>query len=398
MLNKSLFSTVLLAGVIIAPSQALANPFAPTPPYIPAEPGPFIQMPEDVPSKEYSDDNDQNDNQSPPDTLDPGQILKWNGLGGREDTTDFTDTWSPLSGDSLPNPFQVDALANVTDTLFGAVIANEAALLWSVEENNPGVPNDGDDSENIYVEDITGGVGVWAWGNDQADLTPGDISTAPDNDVNDVDGLEIWGPINPSAPLEERMNAPDGVGTEDDDANRYSLEEDTVIDSLSGRFVSVFTSGGNPYVYRDEIAAAIDPLFTAFSIGVDDIDLDAMMIADVAGTKDSFDIGDWIMFSVSPIDGNNDGDFTIDNPLLDVDGGEIFVWQKGDDATFLNHGGHLWDTVFSVRGTLDLDNEDVNALEAVAYNGKPIPEPSSLLSLLGLSALGVGSVFKRKQK
>ncbi len=206
MLKKSLFSTFLLAGVIIAPSQASANPFAPTPPYIPPEPGPLIQMPEDVPSKEYSDDNDQNDNQNPPDTLDPGQILKWNGLGGREDTTDFTDTWSPISGDPLPDPFQVDALANVTDTLFFPVIMNQAALLWSVEENNPGVANDGDDSENIYVEDIGGGVGVWAWGNDQPDMTPGDVSTDPDNDVNDVDGLEIWGPVNSSAPLEERMN------------------------------------------------------------------------------------------------------------------------------------------------------------------------------------------------
>ena len=124
-----------------------------------------------------------------------------------------------------------------------------------------------------------------------------------------------------------------------------------------------------------------------------------MMIFDQVDEKNSFDIGDWIMFSVSPIDGDDSGDITLDNPLLDVDGGEIFVWQKGEEAKFLDHGGHPWDTEFSVRGTLNLDNEDVNALEAVAYhNIPPVPEPSSLLSLLGLSALGVGSAFKRKQK
>ena len=79
-----------------------------------------------------------------------------------------------------------------------------------------------------------------------------------------------------------------------------------------------------------------------------------------------------IIFSIAPID--------------IYDGGEIWVWDglTHGGATFLSHGGHLWNTAFPVMATFGTASENVNALEAVA-----VPEPAILALLIpGLAGLG----------
>jgi ABC-type uncharacterized transport system YnjBCD ATPase subunit len=100
------------------------------------------------------------------------------------------------------------------------------------------------------------------------------------------------------------------------------------------------------------------------------------------------------MFSVLPIDLDGDGVITEDVNGVDIDGGEIYVYQKGTGVSFLFHGGHLWDTAFDVTGTYGLDNENIDALEAVATR---VPEPSSLLSLGLVSLLGLLSRKKARK-
>jgi hypothetical protein len=107
-----------------------------------------------------------------------------------------------------------------------------------------------------------------------------------------------------------------------------------------------------------------------------------------------------ILFSLKPIDGNNDGSITDNDPSKDLDGGEIFVWLSTEpSAKFLIHGGHVWDTVFNVKDTVEdwtglrPGTENIDALEAVAT-----PEPSTFLSLLTLGSLGAASTLKRKLK
>ena len=70
--------------------------------------------------------------------------------------------------------------------------------------------------------------------------------------------------------------------------------------------------------------------------------------------------GDSIIFSIMPISG--------------FDGGEVWVWECGSEAKFLNFGGHAWDTAFDVRNAFGVLSENIDALEVVGT----IPEPSGL--------------------
>ncbi|WP_013325336.1 hypothetical protein [Gloeothece verrucosa] len=131
-------------------------------------PGAGIPTPKQVPGKEYADSPNKDQNGA----ADAGQSLLWDGNGGVADGFDFGDQ-------------EVDALANYGDALFYEVIHNQAALLFSTT---------GDGVAPILSESITGVGAVWA--------TAAQIDA---NGVNDLDGLEVWGP--------------EGVP----DANRYSL-------------------------------------------------------------------------------------------------------------------------------------------------------------------------------
>jgi hypothetical protein len=375
--HKLLLSSCLLLGVTVAPSQVLAGPFN--------SPGPFVNpvgdgvpSPPEVPGKEYSEDPDRNG--YPSHTPNPGQVIAWDGTGGTTNTSNFLTLWNPQSGIAAPDPFQVDALANRKDLLFYEVIEDQVPLVFST--GLPGGPRTAFDNYIFYERPNHKvllpfpykEIGVWA--------TPAQINqVAPNN----VEGLELWAPVqDPTVPLEDRVNSVLLQGPEIpvDDANRYSLFGDPL-------GCSVFKSNGDCLFLKANIAGAITPLFPGLDITSAKIDLDGLMT--------------WendILFSLKPIDGNNDGSITDNDPSKDLDGGEIFVWLSTEpSAKFLIHGGHVWDTVFNVKDTVEdwtglrPGTENIDALEAVAT-----PEPSTFLSLLTLGSLGAASTLKRKLK
>ncbi|NCR46763.1 MAG: PEP-CTERM sorting domain-containing protein [Microcystis aeruginosa SX13-01] len=375
--HKLLLSSCLLLGVTVAPSQVLAGPFN--------SPGPFVNpvgdgvpFPPQVPGKEYSEDLDRNG--YPSHTPNPGQVIAWDGTGGTTNTSNFLTLWNPQSGIAAPDPFQVDALANRKDFLFYEVIEDQVPLVFST--GLPGGPRTAFDNYIFYERPNHKvllpfpykEIGVWA--------TPAQINQV---EPNNVEGLELWAPVqDPTVPLEDRVNSVLLQGPEIpvDDANRYSLFGDPL-------GCSVFKSNGDCLFLKADIATAITPLFPGLDITDAKIDLDGLMT--------------WendILFSLKPIDGNNDGSITDNDPSKDLDGGEIFVWLSTEpSAKFLIHGGHVWDTVFNVKDTVEdwtglrPGTENIDALEAVAT-----PEPSTFLSLLTLGSLGAASTLKRKLK
>ncbi len=90
------------------------------------------------------------------------------------------------------------------------------------------------------------------------------------------------------------------------------------------------------------------------------------------------------MFSIAPVT-------TPGGPLFD--GGEIWVWDFGTPAAFLEHGGHTWDTPHSAAGhfnlALNAKNENINALESV-------PEPSTF-ALAALGMLGLAGFTSHRR-
>ncbi|NCS13136.1 MAG: PEP-CTERM sorting domain-containing protein [Microcystis aeruginosa G13-09] len=371
--HKLLLSSCLLLGVTVAPSQVLAGPFVPQGPFVQPAPGPGIPGPKNVPGKEYSDRFDK-DTQEPP-VSDPEQNIYWDGNGGRQDAFDYSGS---RAGDTDPAR-EVDALANHGDALFWDVIANQAALLFSTGSTTLLLPGDsraavynaspdynqlGIHEKSVLFESIGGGIDFWA--------KPPEIDQAG---VNDLDGLEVWGGLADPTP---------------NDADMYSLLGDPLINGI--RTSVWYYNGGvsTSYLNAAQIAAAINrPDIVNLA---DIIDLDGLMVWD-GGNIGQWDNSDAILFSVMPIDANLDGIITPNINGGDIDGGEIWSWQFGQAAQFLNHGGHLWDTAFNVRQATGAVNENIDALEAVAT-----PEPSSFLSLLALGTLGAASTLKRKLK
>lgn len=173
-----------------------------------------------------------------------------------------------------------------------------------------------------------GGNGVWAT-----------VAQVNSTGVNDLDALEVHGP--------------DGFS----DGDMFSLFGD-------GGGVAVWDyNGGSPIaaVSSGEIASAVG------LAGVH-VDLDALMM-----------FGETLIFSIRAI-----------GPY---DGGEIFVYTLGGGsgpATFLNHGGHLWDTAFDVGGTFGCPTDEIDALEAVNV----VPEPASMAAL----AIGAGALLRRRSR
>jgi hypothetical protein len=339
------------AGVacLCVASLANANPWVPV--ANPVLPGPsrFLPSPKEVTGKDFSDVRDRN----AAGAFDPEQVVAWDGSGGVRDSFDYSGTRpAPLNQDRA-----VDGLAAPGDALFHAVRANQAAVLISVE----GDPN-------IYYERATGfpaapaGVGIWASALDIDAMNP----------PLDTDAIELWG------------------GDNADDSERYSLADDPPMPGLGKVAVWSFTSPGGPsapHTLTTNLAAAMDLQFGGIGVNgpvwshlVELMDVDAIMI-----------FGEQVNFSIRPLDlapFSQPG-----GPLLPTfDGGEIFVYDAPLVPTkFLDHGGHLWDTAFDVRGTFHVNHENVDALEAVAT---AVPEPASLF----VAALGIvaGCCFRRR--
>lgn len=327
-----LTSCVLVGNLITFPLKAIASPFQSQGPFVIPEAGRNIPSPPQVPGKEFSDNLDRDSLGN----LDSLQVIAWDGVGGTADALDYDEL------DIFLVDQQVDALANIADDLFFEVISDSSALLFSTETD-----------PNIYYEKTKNPQGdIWA--------TPTEIDSM--NPVTDVDGLEVWG-------LDIPIFA---------DADRFSLAGDPLVAGFGKTSVFAFDfdlRGFTPYISTAELANAV-------GVPEDLFDLDGMMTFDL-NLDNVFDEGDWIVFSIAPI------------TAQDIDGGEIWVLQKGRPIEFLEHGGHLWDTEFDVMGSYNTESENINALEAVSAD---IPEPSSVLAIAMVMGLGGLNKIKRRTK
>lgn len=292
-------------------------------------PGDGVQSPAETSGMEYTDFLDADRDGVP----DPGQLVFWDGLGGTADSVDF---------ENMPGfaNQQIDALAHQEDALFVEAVLNTASIVVSVQ---------GDSLRNsIWYETPAGGRGVWA--------TRAQVNVTP---INDLDALELWGPeLLPDADLVSLAGDPNGA--------------------------SILTRFGATLVTQAQIAAAIGQSIGLAPDAIDPVlvDVDALMAWGLQGGN-PFEAN--FLFSVQPIPGF-------------FDGGEIWVWDDDPAATggvqpaqFLNHGGHLWNTAFDVRGAFGVANENIDALEAV---GTPVPEPATVVGAAGLFAL---AAFARRR-
>jgi hypothetical protein len=212
-----------------------------------------------------------------------------------------------------PNARQVDALANRRDAGFGRVIANTATLLVSFQGDTKGKG-----IWKVWYETRAGVRGV-RWSDADFNNPPGGLPA-------DVDGLQLYG----------------------GDANRYSEDTDPA--------GSVLKSDGTVYVPLADIVAAITnaalgPPNGVIWNGVGTVDLDGLMAWD-GNSNNLWDGGDTIIFSIKPA-GNWDGGEIVVLP---------FTGQPGS-ARYLNHGGHLWNTAFTVAQKFGVDTENVDAIE-----------------------------------
>jgi hypothetical protein len=185
-----------------------------------------------------------------------------------------------------------------------------------------------DGDPNIYIEDGIGNNWIWA--------APAQIDSSA---YTMIEALEVWGP--------------EGVS----DSTNYSLLGDP-----GG--CAVLVLGGGCLHTSAAVGAAI-----GLAPGVQ-FDLDALMT-----------YGDELVFSIRPVS---------DPTGLSFDGGELWYWDsKTASASFLDHGGHLWDTAFDVMGTFGVNSENVASIEAV-------PEPSSVALVMGSLGLLAAAIRRRR--
>jgi hypothetical protein len=338
-----------IVGIIVLAEWAAANPWVPIANPVNPQPSKAIPRPDVVPGKDFSDVRDRNAAGAP----DPEQVVAWDGSGGVRDSFDYSGS-RPVP---LDQDIEVDGVAAGGDALFQAVRDNEAALLFSVETD-----------PNIMFERETGlpasppGFGVWATAFDLDAMNP----------PLDTDGLEVWG------------------GDQNDDSDRYSLAGDPPLVGAGKVAIWSFTAPAGPsapHTLTTDLAAAMDMQYGGPGVGgpvwrhlVELMDVDGIMT-----------FGPQVTFSIRPLDlapFSQPG-----GPVLPTfDGGEIFEYDNaGVPTRYLNHGGHLWDTAFDVKGTFHVNHENIDAIEAVA-----VPEPSSVMLCL-LAFVAAPRLIRRRR-
>ena len=162
-------------------------------------------------------------------------------------------------------------------------------------------------------------MGLWA----QAELV--DSSVAPSE--LDVDALELWGP-------EPHLS----------DADRFSVRGDRHVAGDSSR-VSVWNDDGEAYLFHEQIVAAIVELFPRIrdhESYMNQVDVDALMVS--SNGADQFGPDDQILFSIQQIPDAN----APVGPHI-VTGQELILLHGSEGASFLNHGGHLWDSQWAAE-------------------------------------------------
>ncbi len=321
-----------------------------------------------VPGKEFTRIPYANIEHPPPPF--PWPVELWDGTGKVVEGPYLPVSLPPEElGELLP-----DALANRRDSgFFDVAYHNSATLMFSVtgrHDLDPFSPH-----PEIWYENPGGNSGVWAFSND-----------IRSHGVIDLISLEFGGPEGSS------------------DTDFYSVYSDKdFLDDFAAKVAAIRSKAGATALSSVELASAVGLVpgaGTVNGVALDDvainrlaslIDLDALMYyrnqsddsAIDLGPNDSMAFGafagDEILFSIAPLSHGGQVVF---------DGGEIWTYTIGSSqpAQFLNHGGHVWDTTFDVRGTFGVFSENVDALEALPAPA-PVPEAGALAASGLLAAM-----------
>ena len=293
-------------------------------PVTPSE-GNVVPKVESVPGKRFTDMGDMDYNPIPH-ALSPSQIGEFDGIGGARNGLRLGDFETQLG------EYHIDAQSQVNDALFDSVINNKVPLIVSTTGDNMLGSN-----VSLAAETPTGATQSFATSTQIVN------HPHPGGQLNDIDSVDMWGL--------EGLQA----------AGFYSFEGDTTGVSIYSNLL-LGPGGVAPYLTQADIAGAIGQTNL-----VPFIDVDALMVRDIGEGLNPFDgtfgPGDAIMFSLAPV--------TVPGGPV-IDGGEIWVWEFGLPAVFLDHGGHIWDTAHSVSSRFDTQFENVDALEAAG-----VPEPTT---------------------
>jgi hypothetical protein len=356
------FVTVASGGPTVLP-QSDVDPVAGV--EVPYEP---VLRPDQVPGKEYSDSNDKDANG----VASPGQVVHWKGDGVTVwDSFKYTAT-----GEGSGIPFETDALANCRDSFTLDLLNNKVPLLVSLQNNSA---ND-TFGRNIYFQrSVAGGSTAGLWADWQQNIN------AKAGALDDLDGLETWGPDDTDdSCMYSRQGDPDVGGgrvsvyrfhPENGDASVPYLRTSVLLDAV------IKDDGSKPVWGTGD--GKFDPA---------EFDLDGLICWDY-GDDDIFDTDSYIDRGGSSQVGHDIVVFSVRAIPGLYDGGEIFVLREGDpNATFLDMGGHTWNTINSVSTIFGLQTEEIDALEI-------LPEPATL-SLLVLGGLAIlrrrsGQVLRR---